>query len=176
MKIYQTLNHRMLMQKYLAIPEEASTDGLEVTKYEKALKEDSKLKSWFNPDPLKFIELKNLGRESVEERADFTFSMVDLVKDPESFEDAFNHPEIDKKMKWLQAISKEFEEMISKGVWEKFKKLEIPNRQNCTKNKWIFKTKQNGIFQARLVACGYSQIPGVDFQESYAPVINDVTF
>jgi hypothetical protein len=26
------------------------------------------------------------------------------------------------------------------------------------------------------VTCGYSQIPGVDFQESYAPVINDVTF
>jgi Reverse transcriptase (RNA-dependent DNA polymerase) len=26
------------------------------------------------------------------------------------------------------------------------------------------------------VACGYSQVPGVDFQESFAPVINDVTF
>ena len=26
------------------------------------------------------------------------------------------------------------------------------------------------------MACGYSQIPGVDFTESYAPVINDVTW
>jgi Reverse transcriptase (RNA-dependent DNA polymerase) len=26
------------------------------------------------------------------------------------------------------------------------------------------------------VACGYSQVPGVNFQESFAPVINDVTF
>jgi hypothetical protein len=34
----------------------------------------------------------------------------------------------------------------------------------------------NGIFRARLVACGYSQVPGVDFQESFAPMINDVTF
>jgi Reverse transcriptase (RNA-dependent DNA polymerase) len=25
-------------------------------------------------------------------------------------------------------------------------------------------------------ACGYSRIPGVDFQESYEPVINDMTF
>jgi hypothetical protein len=32
------------------------------------------------------------------------------------------------------------------------------------------------IFLARLVACGYTQVPGVDFQESVAPVINDVTF
>ena len=27
-----------------------------------------------------------------------------------------------------------------------------------------------------MVACGYSQIPGVDFNESFAPVINDVSF
>jgi hypothetical protein len=27
-----------------------------------------------------------------------------------------------------------------------------------------------------LVAQGYSQIPGVDFSENYAPVINDTTF
>ena len=27
-----------------------------------------------------------------------------------------------------------------------------------------------------LVACGYTQIPGVDFTEAYSPVINDVVF
>jgi Reverse transcriptase (RNA-dependent DNA polymerase) len=32
------------------------------------------------------------------------------------------------------------------------------------------------VFRARLVACGYSRIPGIDFQEFYAPVINDVVF
>jgi hypothetical protein len=26
------------------------------------------------------------------------------------------------------------------------------------------------------VACGYSQTPGIDFNESFAPVINDVSF
>jgi Reverse transcriptase (RNA-dependent DNA polymerase) len=39
-----------------------------------------------------------------------------------------------------------------------------------------FKMKRKGVFRARLVACGYSQIPGVDFNESFAPVINDVSF
>ena len=26
------------------------------------------------------------------------------------------------------------------------------------------------------MACGYSQIPGVDFQEHFAPVVNDVSY
>lgn len=42
--------------------------------------------------------------------------------------------------------------------------------------KWIYKTKYNadGSIQwhkARLVAKGYSQVQGVDFEESYLPVV-----
>jgi Reverse transcriptase (RNA-dependent DNA polymerase) len=40
----------------------------------------------------------------------------------------------------------------------------------------VFDIKCNGTFRARLVACRYSQVPGVDFQESYSPAINDVVF
>jgi hypothetical protein len=36
--------------------------------------------------------------------------------------------------------------------------------------------KRNGIFWARLVACGYSQVPGIDFSEIFATVMNDVSF
>ena len=32
------------------------------------------------------------------------------------------------------------------------------------------------MFRARLSACGYSQIPGVDYSANYSPVINDITF
>ncbi len=48
----------------------------------------------------------------------------------------------------------------------------MPNGRNCITSKWIFNIKRNGVYCARLVACGYSQVPGVDFQ----PVVNDVTF
>ena len=37
-----------------------------------------------------------------------------------------------------------------------------------------FMDKRNGVFHARLVTYGYSQVPGVDFNESFAPVINHV--
>jgi Reverse transcriptase (RNA-dependent DNA polymerase) len=43
----------------------------------------------------------------------------------------------------------------------------------CIKFRWVFEIKRDGTFRARLVACGYSQKPGVDFQELYSPVIND---
>jgi hypothetical protein len=38
------------------------------------------------------------------------------------------------------------------------------------------KIKRNGVFRARLIACGYSQIPGVNVNESFVPVVNDVSF
>ena len=39
----------------------------------------------------------------------------------------------------------------------------------------MFKIKQDGTFQSRLVAKGYDQIAGVDFQYNYAPVSNEIT-
>ena len=32
------------------------------------------------------------------------------------------------------------------------------------------------MYRACCVACGYSQVPGVDFSENYSPVVNDITF
>jgi Reverse transcriptase (RNA-dependent DNA polymerase) len=42
--------------------------------------------------------------------------------------------------------------------------------------KWFFQDQMKWRFRARLVACGYSQIPGIDFNKSFAAVINDVSF
>ena len=36
------------------------------------------------------------------------------------------------------------------------------------------KIKRNGTFRARLVPCGYSQIPGVHVTENYSPVVHDI--
>ena len=36
--------------------------------------------------------------------------------------------------------------------------------------------QRHGVYRARLVAKGFSQIPGEDFTENFSPVINDMTF
>ena len=40
----------------------------------------------------------------------------------------------------------------------------------------MFKIKRSGVYLAGLVVLGYSQIPGVDYTDNFAPVVNDVTF
>jgi hypothetical protein len=66
--------------------------------------------------------------------------------------------------------------MNKQKVWEIIKKEDIPEDRRTIKCKWIFKMHQNVIFRARLVACGYSQILRVYFNQSFVPVINDVRF
>ena len=99
----------------------------------------------------------------------------DLFTAPNKFEEAWNHPDPWQRLKWRAAITKEFDKMESQKVWKVIKRSEMPKGRRCVKHKWVFEIKRNGVFRARLVACGYSQVPGVDFTETYAPVVNDIT-
>ena len=96
--------------------------------------------------------------------------------EPKMFKDAWNHPDPYQRDKWRIAINKEYGDMKSRKVWKKIKRIMIPSNRRCVKSKWVFKIKRDGTFRARIVACGYSQIPGVDFSDNYAPVVNDITF
>ena len=70
---------------------------------------------------------------------------------------------------------KEFKKVEDLKVWRVIKRNDKPSDRRCVKYKWVLEIKRNGTFRARLVACGYSQIPGIDFQDTYSPVVNDVT-
>jgi hypothetical protein len=78
----------------------------------------------------------------------------------------------------LQAIQKWssiFNDMNTRKVWKNIKRSTMPKGRCYVKHKWVFKIKRSGAFHMRLVACGYSQIPGVDFIKNYASIISDVT-
>ena len=96
-------------------------------------------------------------------------------EEPKTYEQAWNHQDPVQRKKWREAIVKERGDMETRVVWKRVKRSNIPNNKRCVKCKWVFKIKRDGTFRARLVACGYSQIPGVDFSENYSPVVHDIT-
>ena len=74
---------------------------------------------------------------------------------------------------WLNAMHEELNNFEHNQVW---KLVPRPTgNHNVIGTKWIFKNKQyaHGIIvrnKARLVAQGYSQVEGIDYGETFAPV------
>ncbi|KAL0420794.1 UNVERIFIED_CONTAM: Retrovirus-related Pol polyprotein from transposon RE2 [Sesamum latifolium] len=75
--------------------------------------------------------------------------------------------------KWLDAIKFEMDSMGSNQVWTLVDPLKGVRPVGC---KWVYKHKLGAnrevtAFKARFVAKGYTQWPGVDFEETYSPVV-----
>jgi Reverse transcriptase (RNA-dependent DNA polymerase) len=77
---------------------------------------------------------------------------------------------------WWQAMSTEFKNMEDKKVWTIISKSDLPSGRKLIGNRWVYAVKDDGRFRARTVAQGFSQVPGKDFYENHAPVVNDATF
>ena len=72
---------------------------------------------------------------------------------------------------WVMAMQEELNNFERNQVWTL---VERPNT-NIIGTKWVFRNKQdeNGVVtrnKARLVAQGFTQVEGLDFEETYAPV------
>ncbi|GJS38020.1 retrovirus-related pol polyprotein from transposon TNT 1-94 [Tanacetum coccineum] len=77
-----------------------------------------------------------------------------------------------KDKNWVIDMQEELNQFISNNVWEL-----VPNLKDMTiiGTKWVYRNKldQNGVVsrnKARLVAQGYNQQKGIDYDETYAPV------
>jgi hypothetical protein len=73
---------------------------------------------------------------------------------------------------WINAMQEELNEFKRNEVWDLVLR---PDEVNIIGTKWVYRNKsdENGVVtrnKARLVAQGYSQIEGVDFDETFAPV------
>ena len=87
--------------------------------------------------------------------------------DPPSFNDAM--VDLDKD-KWLEAKNQEIESMQSNSVWTL---VDAPEQIRPIGCKWIYKGKkgvdgQVETYEARLVAKGFTQIEGIDYDKSFS--------
>jgi hypothetical protein len=73
--------------------------------------------------------------------------------------------------KWYEACMAEMQAHFENGTWQL---VQLPAGCKAIGSKWVFKIKRNAegsveLFKACLVAQGFSQCPGVDFTEMFAP-------
>ena len=79
--------------------------------------------------------------------------------------------------KWLEALLLEINNLIANGTWEICDLLSGMHAIGC---KWIFAIKHNPDgsierYKVRLVAKGFSQRPGYDYVETFAPTVRMAT-
>jgi len=79
----------------------------------------------------------------------------------------------DHATEWRQAADLEYKSLISNNTWEL---VELPAGHKPIGCKWVFKVKYRSDgevehFKGRLVAKGYAQMYGIDYDETFAPVV-----
>lgn len=110
--------------------------------------------------PSKFDEFVAIARECMGE--------------PSNAKEAKERPDWER---WRNAMQDELEAHERNATWELTK---LPKDRKVIGSKWVFKIKYNADgtldrYKARLVAQGFSQVEGVDFHETFAPVVRYAT-
>ena len=89
--------------------------------------------------------------------------------EPTNYEEVMMSPD---SAKWLEAMKSEIWSMYENKVWTL---VDLPDDRQAIENKWIFKRKTNAdsnvtIYKARIVAKGFRQVQGVDYDDSFSLV------
>jgi hypothetical protein len=106
-------------------------------------------------------------------RSDSSQVDLDLISDssfPLSVADAIKGPD---GVKWIEAMQSELNSLIRNNTWDLVPR---PGDRRIISNKWVLTKKYdaNGVllrFKARLVARGFTRVPGLDFTDTFAPTL-----
>ena len=87
-----------------------------------------------------------------------------VARDPVTYEEAMRSSAA---AEWGEACQYEMAALAKNGTWDL---VDLPAGRKAVKSKWVFKLKPDGRYRARLVAKGFTQVPGIDFDETFSPI------
>jgi hypothetical protein len=105
----------------------------------------------------------------------YTSEEIHMEDDPTSYEEAMRSPH---SSKWHEAMEDEMRSMSTNHVG---KLEEIPKGAKIVGCKWVYKIKRDSKgnidrFKTRLMAKGFTQREGIDYNETFSPVSSKNSF
>jgi len=94
-------------------------------------------------------------------RASETYSL------PKTFKDV-TKLQADSKKRWLESCLEELKSLRNRDVYEI---VDFPKGRKAVKNRWVFNIKPDSRYRSRLVAKGFSQVEGINFDELFSLVV-----
>ena len=94
------------------------------------------------------------------------------AEEPQTYQEAMDSVDRDK---WIVAIHEEQSSIEDKGTWEVFNEKDLPLGRKAISSRCIINVNLNADgsverYKARLICKGYSQVEGIDYDETFAPV------
>lgn len=102
-------------------------------------------------------------------------NVLEHEPEPNSFADAMTR---DDGQLWLEAMTMEMSSLQVNDVWDL---VELPKERKLVGSKWVFKMKRDvdgniDRYKARLVARGFTQRFGEDYDQTFSPVVRFESF
>jgi histone deacetylase 1/2 len=93
------------------------------------------------------------------------------TREPQSVQEALGDPN------WKKAMEEEYAALLKNGTWHLVSSKPGMNLIDC---KWVFKIKRKADgsidrYKGRLVAKGFKQQYGIDYEDTFSPVVKIAT-
>lgn len=140
------------------------------------------------PDPQPMTTISDATASSPQRLHYMRTQSMNNIHKPKEFYAATKHPlpeDVEPSIvrqalsnpQWRNAMADEFTALQRHSTWDL---VPAPSRGNIIGCKWVFRIKRKpdrtiDKYKARLVVKGFHQRPGVDFKETFSPVVKPAT-